>query len=202
MNMLRQRKPGSEGGLFEDSFLIAMPGMNASIFADSVVYICAHSDEGAMGFVLNKPATMTLSELIGQTEFGRDIVVDKASVDRSVGPVRVGGPVDEHRGFVLHSSDYTIDTTIRVAQEIHLTSTVDVLKSIMAGTGPRKAAISLGYAGWGAGQLEQEIRDNAWLMTEADTDTVFGHDHEHKYATMIDRLGIGGANFIAEGGRA
>lgn len=202
MNLLKQRKSGVETGQFEGSFLIAMPGMDGSVFADSVVYICAHSDEGAMGFVLNKPATMTLSELIGNTEFGRDIVVDSAKVDRSAGPVRIGGPVDEHRGFVLHSADYAIDTTIPVAEDIYLTSTVDVLKSIVAGTGPRKAAISLGYSGWGAGQLEQEIRDNAWLTMEADTDTVFGHDNERKYAAMIDRLGIGGANFISEAGRA
>ncbi|MCR9123674.1 MAG: YqgE/AlgH family protein [Phyllobacteriaceae bacterium] len=192
----------SGNGQFEGRFLVAMPGMNASIFAESVVYLCAHSDEGAMGFVLNKPADMTLAELIGHTDFGKAAVLDKTRINRAAGPVRIGGPVDEHRGFVLHSHDYAIEATIPLSEAICLTSTVDILKSIVAGEGPAQAAIALGYAGWGAGQLEQEIRDNAWLTMDADPDIVFAHDHDEKYPAMIGRLGIGAANFIPEGGRA
>ncbi|MEQ8588294.1 MULTISPECIES: YqgE/AlgH family protein [Hyphomicrobiales] len=202
MNMLKQRDQRSDSGQFEGRFLVAMPGMNTSIFAESVVYLCAHSEEGAMGFLLNKPATITLSELIGHTEFGKAMALDTATVDRAAGPVRIGGPVDEHRGFVLHSGDYSIDTTIPVSDTIFLTSTVEILKSIVAGQGPHQAAVALGYAGWGAGQLEREIRDNAWLTMDADPDIVFAHNHDDKYPALIDRLGIGAANFIAEGGRA
>lgn len=202
MNMLKQRGEADEGGQFEGRFLLASPGMNASIFAESVVFLCAHSDEGAMGFMLNKPATLTLSELIGHTDFGKAITMDNDSIDRTAGPVRIGGPVDEHRGFVLHSGDYAIDTTIPVSESIFLTSTVEILKSIVAGSGPQKAAIALGYAGWGAGQLEREIRDNAWLTMDADPEIVFAHNNDEKYPAMIDRLGIGVANFIPEGGRA
>ncbi len=202
METLRKRGIGSGNGQFEGRFLVAMPGMNASIFAESVVYLCAHSDEGAMGFVLNKPADMTLAELIGHTEFGKTTVLDKAQINDAAGPVRIGGPVDEHRGFVLHSHDYAIDTTIPLSDAICLTSTVDILKSIVAGAGPAQAAIALGYAGWGAGQLEQEIRDNAWLTADPDPDIVFAHDHDDKYPAMISRMGIGAANFIPEGGRA
>ena len=200
--MLKQHDEQGRTGQFEGRFLVAMPGMNTSIFAESVVYLCAHSDEGAMGFLLNKPATITFSELIGHTEFGKAMALDTVSVDRAAGPVRIGGPVDEHRGFVLHSGDYSIDTTIPVSEAIYLTSTVEILKSIIAGRGPRKAAVALGYAGWGAGQLEREIRDNAWLTMEADPDIVFAHNNDEKYSALINRLGIGAANFIPEGGRA
>lgn len=200
--MLKQHDEQGRTGQFEGRFLVAMPGMNTSIFAESVVYLCAHSDEGAMGFLLNKPATITFSELIGHTEFGKAMALDTVSVDRAAGPVRIGGPVDEHRGFVLHSGDYSIDTTIPVSEAIYLTSTVEILKSIIAGRGPRQAAVALGYAGWGAGQLEREIRDNAWLTMEADPDIVFAHNNEEKYSALINRLGIGAANFIPEGGRA
>lgn len=202
MTIVRQKGEATGAGQFEGRFLVAMPGKNASIFAESVVYVCAHSDDGAMGFLLNKPAPMTLSELIGQTEFGKAVALDSARVDGVAGPVRIGGPVDEHRGFVLHSGDYAIEATIPVSETIYLTSTVEILKSIVAGQGPRRAAIALGYSGWSAGQLEREIRDNAWLTMEADPDIVFAHNHEGKYRALIDRLGIGAANFIPEGGRA
>lgn len=202
MKSISQRDADGRNGQFEGRFLVAMPGMNASIFAESVVYLCAHSNEGAMGFLLNKPAEMTLAELIGHTDFGKASVLDEASINRSAGPVRIGGPVDEHRGFVLHSHDYAIETTIPLSEAICLTSTVDILKSIIAGTGPTQAAIALGYAGWGAGQLEQEIRDNAWLTMDADPDIVFADNHDDKYPALISRMGIGAANFLPEGGRA
>ena len=116
--------------------------------------------------------------------------------------MRVGGPVDEHRGFVLHSRDYAVDATIPMSDAVYLTSTTEILRSIVTGHGPQKAAITLGYAGWGAGQLEREIQDNAWLTVDADPAMVFDHDNDHKYAALMAGLGIDAANFVAEGGRA
>ena len=112
MELLKKRRSDTDGGLLEGRFLLAMPGMDAQIFDQSVIYLCAHSDEGAMGFIVNKPSSMTLSELIGHTDLADDIVVGKAAIDDAAGPIRVGGPVDEHRGFVLQSDDYAVDATI------------------------------------------------------------------------------------------
>lgn len=202
MDVLETLGSEQNAGDLEGRFLVAMPGMLSSIFADSVIYLCAHSAEGAMGFIVNKPSEMTLSELIDKAGLDVALMPSSAAADEAAGPLRVGGPVDEHRGFVLHSNDYQADATVQLSDQVSLTSTLDVLRAIAQARGPRHAALIMGYSGWGAGQLEQEIRDNAWLTVDADPDMVFGHDNDHKYTTLIAGLGISPANFIAEGGNA
>ncbi|WP_306119599.1 MULTISPECIES: YqgE/AlgH family protein [unclassified Roseitalea] len=199
---MAKRSESAQNGDLEGRFLVAMPGMLTSVFADSVVYVCAHGVDGAMGFLINKPAPMTLSELVGHAGIDTEIMLTRQAVDASAGPVRIGGPVDEHRGFVLHSADYVIDATIPISDRIYLTSTLEILRSIVEGHGPRQTAIALGYSGWGAGQLEREIRENAWLPVDADPALVFDHDNDGKYEALIAGLGIGAANLIREGGNA
>ncbi len=189
-------------GDLEGQFLVAMPGMLSSVFADSVIYLCAHSSEGAMGFIVNKPSEMTLSDLVEKAGLDTPVMPNRAVADEAAGPLRVGGPVDEHRGFVLHSTDYETEATMRLSGDVALTSTLDVLKAIAQARGPSQAALMLGYSGWGAGQLEQEIRDNAWLTVEADPSIVFDHDHGRKHPSLIAGFGISAANFIADGGNA
>ncbi len=201
MKMLRPTTDNRSPGQFEGSFLVAMPGLDTSYFANSVVYVCAHNADGAMGFIVNKPATISVGELMTHTGIPFS---ERGShgVSGALGPIRAGGPVDEHRGFVLHSDDYCAASTIPISANIYLTSTLQILKSLAAGRGPRRAAVALGYAGWGAGQLEREIRDNAWLSFEEDPEIVFDHNNDAKYGALIARMGIGRANFICEAGHA
>ncbi|MEM0899220.1 MAG: YqgE/AlgH family protein [Pseudomonadota bacterium] len=188
-------------GQFEGKFLVSMPEMSSDIFSQSVVYMCLHNEEGALGFVVNKPAPMSLRELFTHAEVASSdtIVTPAVSSDE---PVQTGGPVDPNRGFVLHSPDYTTDATVAVSPEIALSSTVSVLRSIAINTGPENSAIMLGYSGWGAGQLEQEILDNAWLVADLQSDLVFDTDHETKYARALSHLGLNAANFQTVSGRA
>lgn len=202
MDLLTKTSDRSGDGTLEGQFLIAMPGMDSAFFHQSVIYMCAHSAEGAMGFVLNKPSDMTVADLIAKTELGHDTHVAPDGAHGDQAPVHIGGPVDEHRGFVLHSADYSADATMPISPSVSLTATIDVLRSIVSGGGPHRSLVALGYAGWGAGQLEQEIREHAWLIADADPALVFDHDDDGKYNTLIARLGIGAANFVPEGGRA
>jgi putative transcriptional regulator len=185
--------PKSKGRSYLDGqCLIAMPGMRDQRFQRTVVYMCAHSDEGAMGLVINRPAPdLRLPELLIQLG-----IVDAAN------PIRIettddamqvlrGGPVETGRGFVLHSSDYFADaSTLPIDDSICLTHTVDILRAIATGDGPRQAVLALGYAGWGAGQLENELQSNGWLHCEADADLLFGADLEAKYQMALSKLGV------------
>ncbi|KPB01162.1 YqgE/AlgH family protein [Ahrensia marina] len=191
-----------ESGQFEGKFLLAMPTLETSLFDRSIIYICAHSHDGAMGFQVNKSSDMTIKELIGKTDIAQDtrfVAKNSAAVSNFV---RNGGPVDEHRGFVLHSGDYHSDTTIPISENVYLTSNIEILRSIMNGTGPSRVVVSLGYAGWGPGQLEQEVADNAWLTLDADPEVIFDQRHEGKYERMLVAMGITPAHFIAEAGSA
>lgn len=165
--------------------LVAMPGMGDDRFDQSVVYICAHSDEGAMGLIVNKPTPeVRFSDLLEQLEIApgpdtRDI------------RVYFGGPVEGSRGFVLHSADYNSDeSTLQVDDAVGLTATLDVLEDIAEGRGPRASLLALGYAGWGPGQLEEEIAQNGWLICDARDDIVFGRAAEHKWTAAMRSLGI------------
>ena len=164
--------------------LIAMPGMRDERFAKSVIYMCAHSEEGAMGLVLNQRLdSLTFAELISQLE------LDEKHLSRDV-PVHFGGPVESGRGFVLHTSDYQQDATLEVVNGVALTATVDILKAIAQGKGPQKSLLALGYAGWGPGQLDMEIRANGWLQVPSDSEIIFDIEPDTKWERAIQRLGI------------
>jgi putative transcriptional regulator len=182
---------------FTGQLLIAMPGMADPRFAQSVVYLCAHSEDGAMGLIVNKPTPEIkfrdmLSELDIPTGDGmRDI------------RVHFGGPVEQGRGFVLHSGDYTTaDATLRVDDEVAMTSSRDILESLATGAGPADSMLALGYSGWGPGQLEGEILRNGWLTAPARRDILFGRANEHKWAAALKLLGIDPLTLSATSGRA
>jgi len=164
--------------------LIAMPGMRDPRFARSVVYMCAHSLEGAMGLVINRALeSLTFSDLLEQLGIQSQIVHHGINV-------HFGGPVDTGRGFVLHSPDYRQDGTAIMADGVALTATIDILRAIASGEGPRRHLLALGYAGWGPGQLDDEIRANGWLHVAADEDLVFGPELESKWERAIAKIGI------------
>jgi putative transcriptional regulator len=171
-------------GYLAGQMLIAMPQMSDPRFARTVVYLCAHNAEGAMGIVVNRPlGGLTFPQLLDQLEI-------PATPDCEAIRIHFGGPVEVGRGFVLHSDDYCHDNTLQVAEGVALTATVDVLRAIAEGSGPRRCLLALGYAGWGSGQLDTEIRENAWLIVPADPDLLFATDLDRKYERAIHKLGI------------
>lgn len=164
--------------------LVAMPTMPDPRFAKSVIYMCAHNDDGAMGLVINRPmADFTFPDLLEQLNIS-------ARADTSSINIQFGGPVEQGRGFVLHSPDYRHETTMVVDDGVALTATTDILKAIADGHGPARKLLALGYAGWGPGQLDQEILQNGWLSVEADPDLVFEGDLSTKWQGALDKLGI------------
>src|SRR4051794_28222510 len=181
-----------DDGYLDGQMLIAMPVMGDPRFERSVIYMCAHSSEGAMGIIVNHPAgSIDFPQLLMQLDIIKS--ADQIKVQENAEPMQVlkGGPVDTGRGFVLHSSDFFIqDATLRIDQDICLTATVDILKAIAKGTGPRHAILALGYAGWAPGQLETEIQHNGWLHCPADPDLVFGSAVEEKYPRALRKIGI------------
>lgn len=202
MDMIRDaRKSGLPAGQFQGRFLVSMPDMQSDMFAESVIYMCLHNDEGALGFILNKPASMTLAELLTHTEIAdeADELIDPMAATASIG---AGGPVDTNRGFVLHTADHVSDSTIEVGAGIALTSTVSILRAIAGGRGPDRSTVMLGYAGWGASQLESEMSENSWLVVDGSPDWIFDEDHTSKYGRALGAMGINAGNFMADGGRA
>jgi putative transcriptional regulator len=188
----------NEGESFlEGKLLIALPGMVDERFAQTVIYMCAHSSKGAMGIVINKPIPgLSFAELMKQLQIETKPLVGEL-------PILYGGPVETGRGFVLHSGEYEgSDSTLPVSEEISLTATLDILRAIAEGRGPRQALFALGYAGWGAGQVETEFQSNGWLHCEADPVLVFGTDPNDKWKTALARLGIGPSGLTANTGRA
>ncbi|WP_322890298.1 MULTISPECIES: YqgE/AlgH family protein [unclassified Yoonia] len=177
--------------------LIAMPDMADPRFAKSVIYICAHSDEGGMGLIVNKPQTqIRFTDLLDQMQLAHGADTPDIGVHQ-------GGPVETARGFVLHSTDYTSGLgTLVVSDEIGMTATMDVLEDIAAGRGPAQAMLALGYAGWGPGQLEREIRQNGWLTCDPRDDIVFGRANEHKWSGALKLLGIDPLLLSATAGHA
>ena len=176
---------GGEGdGLLTGQLLIAMPAMDTPDFAHSVIYMCAHSPDGAMGLVVNHPlASPRFVDLLQQLE------VTKAPPRREIGLCR-GGPVEGARGFVLHTADWTGDGTLRVDDRIALTASLDVLKAIAAGEGPAQGLLALGYAGWGPGQLDREMAENAWLSAPATPELVFDAGHDTKWRRALASLRV------------
>src|SRR5258707_13545689 len=182
----------SKRGYLDGQMLIAMPTMGDDRFARSVIYVCAHSTEGAMGIVVNQPAPhISFPDLLVQL----DVIPaeDLIQLPTQAGGVKVlkGGPVDTQRGFVLHSSDFFIEnSTLPIDEGVCLTATLDILKAIARGDGPRSALLALGYAGWAPGQLEPEIHENGWLHCAADLDLIFGQDVEAKYERALKKIGV------------
>lgn len=190
MDLLRRKRATSDRGFLDDQFLIAMPGMKDDRFARSVIYVCAHSEEGAMGLIINQAQQMRFPDLLVQLG-----IMDEQEAIRLPSPardfmIRNGGPVDRSRGFVLHSQDYTVESSMPVSEDVCLTATVDILRAISTGRGPRHALMALGYAGWGAGQLESEIAENGWLTCPANLDLLFDSDIEGKYDRILASIGI------------
>jgi len=189
-------------GYLDGQLLIAMPGIRDQNFERTVIYICAHSKDGAMGFILNRAQEMSLSDLMAQLNLTKD--------DENARPLQLprefsiqsGGPVDIGRGFVLHSDDYSSKSTIPLSDDLYLTATVDILRAICAGKGPVRATMLLGYAGWGAGQLEQEISNNGWLTCPPIEDLVFDRNLDDKYDRVLASMGINPAMLSSEHGHA
>ncbi|MCE1234844.1 MAG: YqgE/AlgH family protein [Hyphomicrobiales bacterium] len=172
--------------------LIAMPGMEDERFNRSLVYLCAHSEEGAMGVIINRPSDHpSFSDLLVQLQIIPEAERIRLPDDVRAMQVQTGGPVETTRGFVLHSSDWHVDdATLAIDESFSLTTTLEVLKAIAEGRGPKQAMLALGYAGWSAGQLESEIQWNGWLHCPADPGLVFDRDLEHKYDRALKSLGI------------
>lgn len=184
--------------------LIAMPAMSDERFVRSVIYICAHSSEGAMGIVVNRPAqNVKFPDLLVQLEVipaSERIQLPGRADDVTV---LKGGPVETGRGFVLHSADFFIEnSTLPIDEGICLTATLDILKAIARGNGPSNAVLALGYAGWAPGQLEEEIQQNGWLHCTADPDLIFGADIETKYERALRKIGIDLGMLSTEAGHA
>jgi putative transcriptional regulator len=183
-------------GYLAGQMLIAMPQMQDPRFQRTVLYLCAHTADGAMGLVVNR--------LFDGLSFP-DLLEQLSIVPGSrCGDIRIhfGGPVEGGRGFVLHSTDYVQDTTLLVDDKVALTATVDVLKAIAEGSGPSNRLLALGYAGWSAGQLDAEIRENVWLNVPADDELLFGADLDHKWENAIHKLGIDFASLSGDVGHA
>lgn len=183
-------------GYLTGQLLIAMPAMPDPRFARTVIYVCAHSAEGAMGIVVNRLfGSITFPDLLEQL----DIEAGPAVHGRRV---HFGGPVEAARGFVLHSTDYLQDGTLQVDDEVALTATVDVLRAIAEGGGPRRSLLALGYAGWGEGQLDAEIQANGWLHAPADEALLFDDDIDTKWERAIAKLGVSLSMLSGEAGHA
>jgi putative transcriptional regulator len=195
---------GGASGYLDGQFLLAMPGMADSRFTRSVVYICAHSPDGAMGIVINQPARkITFPDLLLQLDLVEPDELIRLPTPAEKLPVLKGGPVETGRGFVLHTADFFIDnSTLSIDESVSLTATVDILRAIAKGDGPRKAMLALGYAGWSPGQLEEEIQQNGWLNVPADPALLFDGDIEGKYGRALRLLGIDPAMLSGEAGHA
>jgi putative transcriptional regulator len=195
---IRRNPRAIEGESFlEGKLLIAMPGMGDPRFEKSVIYMCAHSVDGAMGIIVNKPVT-------GLSFRGLMQKLELQATPRSPDiPVLYGGPVETGRGFVLHSADYDgADATLPVSEDVSLTATLDIVRDIGDGRGPQKAIFALGYAGWSPGQIEDEIRGNGWIHCDSDLDLLFSEDLDRKWTTALGKLGIAISGLSAHAGHA
>jgi len=191
-------------GYLDGQMLIAMPAMSDERFTRAVIYVCAHSTEGAMGIIVNQPAqNIKFPDLLVQLEVIP--APERIQLPGRAEDVKVlkGGPVETGRGFVLHSADFFIEnSTLPIDEGICLTATLDILKAIARGNGPASAILALGYAGWAPGQLEQEIQQNGWLHCAADPELIFGQDTDTKYEMALRKIGIDLGMLSSESGHA
>jgi putative transcriptional regulator len=185
-----------------NQFLIAMPGMSSGTFAGTVIYLCEHSEKGALGLVINKPIDITLKSLFEKVELSLD------RDDLAELPVYFGGPVQTERGFVLHeplsdqSGDSPYNSSLRIAGGLEMTTSKDVLEAISSGAGPKKVLVTLGYSGWAAGQLEEEIGSNGWINVEAEPGIIFDTPVGQRYEKALSLLGIDAGMLSADAGHA
>ncbi|HEY8189781.1 MAG TPA: YqgE/AlgH family protein [Micavibrio sp.] len=185
--------------------LLAMPGMGDPRFHKAVILICAHDKDGAMGLVINNTLPgIDLKHLLAQLNIPGPRSGPKVSDNKKLEglPVMSGGPVENARGFILHSSDFNQHDTVRINDQIGVTGTIDALRSVADGKGPERMIFILGYAGWNAGQLDKEIQDNAWLVSDADPSIIFNVQAGEKWDAMIKAMGIDPAMLSGEAGRA
>jgi putative transcriptional regulator len=177
-------------------FLIAMPAMADPFFAKSLTYVCEHNEQGALGIVVNRPINLTLGELFAQ------INVPLAAADLQDMPIHFGGPVQTDRGFVLHEPMGEWQSTLHINDKVGLTTSKDILQAVGEGQGPRNLLVTLGYAGWSQGQLEQELSQNAWLTVAASEHILFELPAEERLAAAMALLGIDYATLSEEAGHA
>jgi putative transcriptional regulator len=193
-----------EDGYLDGQLLIAMPSMGDPRFSRSVIYVCAHSSEGAMGIVINQRApNISFAVLLEQLKIVPS--EERISLPSALNAmdVHLGGPVETGRGFVLHSADYfKAESTLPINDSVCLTATVDILRDIAKGSGPNKALLALGYAGWAPGQLEDEIQSNGWLNCPADPELVFDPAVDRKYNRALDSLGVDPSHLVSDSGHA
>ncbi len=169
----------------QNYFLIAAPSMEDPYFSRTVVYLCEHNAEGAMGLVINQPVGMNLKELVAQADADAKVLDNKAE-----DIVLAGGPVSQDRGFILHSSQEGWSSSLAMTSEIMITTSKDILSCLGNESGPEKSLAILGYAGWSAGQLEEEIQTNSWLMVEADSELLFDVPIHKKWEAAVHKLGV------------
>lgn len=179
----------------EGKLLLAMPGMRDPRFMRSVIYMCSHTEEGAMGIAINQPVeNITFSRLLEQLQI-------KAKPVKEL-PIFAGGPVETGRGFVLHSSEYIQDSTMVISDTVALSATVDILKALASGTGPKSHLLALGYAGWGPGQLEAELAKNSWLSVDAEDEVVFNAPLKEKWPRAMAAIGVDVNKLSSDAGHA
>lgn len=187
-----------DGEFLIGRLLVAMPGIDDPRFERTVLYLCAHDEDAAMGLAVNRPVEgLTVFELLNRLGV-------RSEIEAPGDLVLLGGPLERERGFVLHTDDFNSpDSTLAVADGVALTATRDVLNAMASAIKrPRKSLLALGYAGWGPGQLEQELRDNVWLICDADEGLLFDEDHDHKWTRALAKLGISADHLSASAGRA
>lgn len=173
-----------KSGYLEGHLLIATPLITGSCFYRSVIYLCVHNDEGAMGIVINHPI-----QNVNFRDILKQLNIDPSAYNAQV-PVHFGGPVDPARGFVIHTADYARSETVYMGGNIALTSNVEVLRDIAIGSGPRESILALGYAGWSPGQLENELESNSWISTPATKELIFNTGNSEKWARAAETVGV------------
>ena len=183
----------------ENHFLIAMPSMEDPVFGGAVVYICEHNDKGVLGVIINKPTDMTMEILFERIDLKLGDDLHSEVVNE---PVMFGGPVQDDRGFVLHSPSAHYSSSLKVTDDIAFTTSIDVLEAVANGNGPQRLLVSIGYAGWSPGQLEDEIGRNGWLTVGADPHVLFDLPIEERYTAAIKLLGIDPMMLASEAGHA
>jgi putative transcriptional regulator len=191
-----------ERGFLDGQFIIAMPGMEDGNFARAVIYICAHSQAGAMGFIINRPQQITFTDVLLHLKLmDRNDAIMLPNQTREF-PIQCGGPVESGRGFVLHSDDYASESSMPVSDDISLTATLDIVRAISDGRGPDRATMLLGYAGWGPGQLENEIANNGWLNCPASEAMIFDRTLDNKYERALALMGVDPRMLSVDAGHA
>ena len=190
----------SKEGYLAGKLLLAMPSMRDPRFENAVIYLCSHDENGAMGLIINHALPgMQFKHLLNELDIASDIEVDPNVLKT---PLMNGGPVDTGRGFLLHSSDFQVKESISMDDDIYISGTIDSLKAMAKGKGPEDRLIMFGYAGWSAGQLDEEIQNNSWLVTEADPSLIFKADNTEKWHKAISGLGFDPTMLSGDAGRA